>query len=195
MRRLISPLTAIAFLSLAMIANAGVKPGDDAPAFSLQDQNGKTVNLSDFQGKIVVLEWFNADCPFVQRHYKAKTMNDTNDKYKDKDVVWLAINSTAGKKPADNKSAAQSMNVDHPILADTESDVAKAYGAKSTPHMFIIDKNGKIAYEGGIDNDPDGDKGSGRVNYVDKALSEMLDGKPVSEPQTKQYGCGVHFKK
>ena len=194
MRKLITPLTAIAVLAVAMIANAGVKPGDDAPAFSLQDQDGKTVSLSDFKGKTVVLEWFNDGCPFVQRLYKAKEMNDTADKYKDKDVVWLAINSTSGKKSADNKSAAETMGVDHPILADTDSTVAKAYGAKSTPHMFIIDKDGKIAYTGAIDNDPQGDK-SDKVNYVDKALTEMLAGKPVSEPQTASYGCGVHYSR
>ena len=191
MRKMIAPLTAFSVLAVALIASASVKPGDEAPAFSLQDQNGKTANLSDYKGKIVVLEWFNDGCPFVQRHYKAKTMND---KYKDKDVVWLAINSTAGKKPADNKSAAESMNVDHPILADTDSSVAKAYGAKSTPDMFVIDKDGKIAYEGAIDNDPDGTKAD-KVNYVDKALSEILAGKSVSEPQTESYGCHVHYQK
>jgi peroxiredoxin len=194
MRKLIAPLTALAVLSVALIASAGIKPGQDAPAFSLQDQDGKTVSLSDFKGKIVVLEWFNEGCPFVQRHYKAKTMNDTADKYKDKDVVWLAVNSTAGKTSADNKSAAQSMGVDHPILADKDGTVGKEYNAKHTPYMVIIDKDGKIAYTGGIDNDPNGEK-SDRVNYVDKALGEMIAGKTVSEPETESYGCGIHYAK
>src|SRR3954451_5539352 len=112
MRKLLASLSGLAVvamaLSLAVAADTdkktGVKPGDTAPAFSLQDQDGKTVNLSDFKGKIVVLEWFNNDCPFVQRHYKAKTMNDAADKWKEKDVVWLAVNTTAGKSVSDNKA-------------------------------------------------------------------------------------------
>src|SRR3954451_14814905 len=105
MRKLLASLSGLAVvamaLSLAVAADTdkatGVKPGDTAPSFSLQDQDGKTVNLADYKGKIVVLEWFNNECPFVQRHYKAKTMNETADKWKDKDVVWLAINTTPGK--------------------------------------------------------------------------------------------------
>jgi len=193
MRNLILPLVALATLAFTLQARATVKPGDAAPAFSLQDQNGKTVSLADFKGKTVVLEWFNNDCPFVQRHYKEKTMNETADKYKDKDVVWLAIDSNDGNKPSDNKSAADTLGVNHPILADTDGKVGHAFGAESTPHMFIIDKDGKIAYQGGIDNDRDGDKGSARVNYVAKALDELLAGKPVSEPETAHYGCGVHY--
>ena len=101
MRKFLLPVTAFAVVALifALQSRAEVKPGNDAPAFSLQDQDGKTVSLADFKGKTVVLEWFNNDCPYVQRHYKANTMNETADKYKDKDVVWLAINSGEGNKP------------------------------------------------------------------------------------------------
>jgi len=203
MRKLLASLSGLAVvamaLSLAVAADTdkktGVKPGDTAPAFSLQDQDGKTVNLSDFKGKIVVLEWFNNDCPFVQRHYKAKTMNDAAEKWKDKDVVWLAINTTPGKTNETNKQVVQEWSINHPVLNDSDGTVGKEYGAKSTPHMFIIDEDGKIAYAGGIDNDPDGKKGGDRVNYVDKALEEITNGKPVSTPQTQQYGCGVHYAK
>lgn len=181
--------------ALAQRAHAAVKPGDTAPQFSLQDQDGKTVSLSDFKGKIVVLEWFNNECPYVQRHYKAQTMNTLADKWKDRDVVWLAVNSTTGKKNSDNKAAASELSVNHPILNDSDGTVGKEYGAKSTPHMFIIDKDGKIAYTGGIDNDKEGNKGAEKVNYVDKALDEITQGRPVSTPQTEQYGCGVHYAK
>ena len=198
MRKLLLPVTAfvVVALALAVQSRSATKPGDDAPAFSLQDQDGKTVSLADFKGKIVVLEWFNDTCPFVQRHYKAKTMDTTADKYKDKDVAWLAINSGEGTNSSSNKTAASSLGVNHPILSDANGTVGKAYGAKSTPHMFIIDKDGKIAYAGGIDNDPskEGDKAD-KVNYVDKALSEITSGKEVSEKQTEQYGCGVHYAK
>ncbi len=170
--------------------------GKPAPAFSLQDQTGKTVNLSDFKGKIVVLEWFNQGCPYVVRHYeKLNTMNTLSEQYSSKDVAWLAINSTSGKSNDDNKASAESWKINHPVLNDTDKTAAKAYGAKTTPHMFIIDKSGNLAYSGGIDNDPEGTKTEGKVNYVQKALDELTAGQPVSEPKTKQYGCGVKYEK
>ena len=135
MRTYLFPLAALVVLAFTLPSSATVKPGNTAPAFSLQDQNGKTVSLSDFKGKIVVLEWFNNGCPFVQRLYKAKTMNDTADKYKDKDVVWLAIDSNAGNTPADNKSAASELDVNHPILADSDGKVGQAYGAIHAAHV------------------------------------------------------------
>jgi peroxiredoxin len=186
----------LGFFSAARADDAEAAIGKEAPAFSLQDQNGKTVNLSDYKGKIVVLEWWNNECPVVQRHYKANTMNSMADKYSSKDVVWIAINSTNGKTNDNNKAAGSEMGItSRPILNDSDGKVGKAYGAKSTPHMFIIDKEGKLAYMGGIDNDPQGDKKEGVVNYVDKALTELLNGQPVSEPKTKQYGCGVKYAK
>lgn len=185
----------LAAVTLAFAADKA-SIGKAAPAFSLQDQNGKTVSLADNKGKIVVLEWFNNDCPYVVRHYeKDKTMSTLSEKYSSKDVVWLAINSTDGKKGDDNKKIAESWSIKYPVLSDSDGSVGKAYGAKTTPHMFIIDKDGNLAYAGGIDNDPDGKLGDKRVNYVEKALDELLAGKPVSEPQTKQYGCGVKYGK
>jgi peroxiredoxin len=171
----------------------GVAIGQAAPQFSLQDQNGKTVNLSDYAGKIVVLEWVNPNCPFVQRHYKAKTMVNLANEFAPKGVVWLAINTTASADNAFNKNFADANNVPYPILNDSAGNVGKAYQAKSTPDMFIIDKSGNLAYSGAIDNDPDGDRGNDRVNYVQKALDEMLAGQSVSVPETKSYGCGVHY--
>ncbi len=188
-------VAALGVLSLARAANVQPKAelGKPAPDFSLQDQNGKTISLSDYQGKIVVLEWFNNECPYVQRHYREQTMNKLVDAYAPKGVVWLAINSTAGKTNQDNKAAASELGVNHPILNDSAGTVGHEYGAKSTPHMFIIDKAGNLVYTGAIDNDRDGDRTEGKVNYVQKALDELLAGKPVSEPRTRQYGCTVHY--
>jgi len=122
-------------------------------------------------------------------------MNSLAERFSSKDVLWLAINSTSGKTNDNNKSIAGEWNINHPVLNDSDGKVGKAYGAKSTPHMFIIDKAGNLAYAGGIDNDPNGDKKEGKVNYVEKALNELLNGQPVSEPKTKQYGCGVKYAK
>jgi peroxiredoxin len=181
-----------------MMAQAGsdtarVAIGATAPQFTLQDQNGKPVSLSDYAGKVVVLEWTNPGCPFVQRHYKAKTMTTLASQYKPQDVVWLAINSTHDVTNADNLSWASEQGIQYPILNDASGATGHAYGARSTPDMFVIDKTGKIVYSGAIDNDPRGDKGSDKVNYVAKALDEVLASKPVSTPQTKSYGCSVHY--
>ena len=195
-------LSTVAVLALAFTfayadekKSAGVKPGDSAPQFSLKDQDGKTVNLSDYSGKIVVLEWFNDGCPYVVRHHeKSTTMADTAKKYKEKDVAWLAINTTPGKTSADNKAVAGKWNIAYPILTDADGSVGKAYGAKTTPHMFIVDQKGTIAYAGAIDNDPEGNK-SDRVNLVDKALGELTSGTSVTTPMSKPYGCGVKYPK
>src|SRR5438034_600896 len=160
MRKIYLP-TMLAVLALAMTFALAAdekkaQVGSPAPAFSLQDTGGKTVNLSDSAGKIVVLEWINPDCPYVQRHYNLKTMTSLADKNKDKGVVWLAI-ATGDTANADKlKTFASEQNISYPILLDPEGTTARAYGAKSTPHMFIIDKDGKLAYAGGIDDQPIG---------------------------------------
>ena len=188
-------LLAFSFAGDKMKDKSGPKPGDMAPAFSLTDQNGQTVTSDQLKGKIVVLEWFNNECPFVVKFYKGGHMNQWASTYMGKDVVWLAVNSTNGKAVADNKAVAAEWKIDRPILADTTTEVAKAYGAKNTPTMYIIDKDGKIAYRGAIDNKsvPDSSAIDGAKNYVAQALDEMLAGKPVSEPMTKAYGCNVKY--
>ena len=206
MRKVLIPAAALLAVALTLSTRAiadhhegeaKATIGKAAPDFTLKDQDGKTVKLADLKGKVVVLEWFNQGCPYVVKHYKTtKTMNATADKYKDKDVVWLAINTT-GKTDAENKETAQAWNITRPILNDTTTSVAQAYGAKATPHMYVIDKEGKLAYMGAIDDDPSesAEKGDKAVNYVAKALDEVLAGKPVSTPETKAYGCGVKYKK
>ncbi|MEO6434930.1 MAG: thioredoxin family protein [Tepidisphaeraceae bacterium] len=213
MQKFLIPLAALAVVALAFsVATAdhhekhekdkkaghdhAAKLGEAAPSFSLQDQTGKTHTLSDYAGKVVVLEWFNNDCPYVVKHYSGGAMNATAKKYADKDVVWLAINTTSGKSSDDNKAIAADWKIDRPILSDSTTEVAKAYQSKATPTMYIIDKEGKLVYWGAIDSDnsPDAKKIEGATNYVAKALDEVLAGKPVSEPKTKPYGCGVKYK-
>jgi len=173
---------------------AGAEVGKPAPAFALSDQSGKTVSLSDYSGKIVVLEWTNPNCPFVKRHYQAKTMQNLFDQYQAKGVVWLAINSTRGTTNDSNKQWADDQKIPYPVLNDVQTDASKAYHATNTPEMFIVGKDGTLLYKGAIDNDPSGDKTVGKVNFVQKALDEILADKAVSEPETKPYGCGVKYR-
>jgi peroxiredoxin len=179
--------------SIAQEKPAPAAIGASAPAFSLEDQDGKKVNLTDFAGKFIVLEWFNEECPIVQRHYKDDAMNKLAAKYKDKGVVWLAINSTNGKDNAANKKAAAAWKMNRPILNDATGKVGHQYEATNTPGMYIIDKNGNLAYSGAIDDNESGNKTSGIKNYVETALDELLAGKTVSTPKTKQYGCTVKY--
>lgn len=164
-----------------------------APAFALTDQEGNEVSLDQYDGKIVVLEWFNSTCPYVVRLYKDGHMNEIASKYKDKDVVWLAINPTPGQDQEHNRKIADEWKIDRPILADTDTKVSKAYGAKTTPHMYIIDKEGTLVYNGALDDDPNGNK-ENRVNYVSQALDELLAGESVRRQETRPYGCGVKYR-
>jgi peroxiredoxin len=166
-----------------------------APSFTLKDHNGQQVSLSDYRGKVVVLEWFNFDCPFVRPHYETGTFKTLADKYADDGVVWLAINSTHYVKPQQNRDWAEKYDLPYPILSDTDGKVGKAYGAKTTPHLFIINGSGNIVYEGAIDNSPRGKLSEGVVNYADKALEEVTSGQSVSTPFAKPYGCSVKYKK
>ncbi len=167
-----------------------------APGFTLNSFDGKTISLSGYKGKIVVLEWFNYECPFVLRHYgNQPTMIGLANKYKDKNVVWLAINSTSHATPEANIEFAEKRKLPYPILDDRSGTVGRAYGAKTTPHMYVIDTRGSIAYQGAIDNDERGRKRQGVINYVDKALAELTSGKLVSTTDTMSYGCTVKYAK
>jgi len=175
------------------VVETGVAIGKPAPAFSLTDQDGKTVQLSDYAGKLIVLEWMNPACPIVQRHYSAGTMIGLYKQYKDKGIVWLSIDSTSTDDNAADKKWATGQQVPWPILSDAGGATGKAYGATNTPGMFVIGTDGAVLYKGAIDNDPQGDRGASGVNYVSQALDEILAGKPVSAPETKQYGCSVKY--
>jgi peroxiredoxin len=167
--------------------------GQPAPQFTLQNQDGATVNLSSFAGRIVVLEWVNPECPFVQRHYQQHTMVNLAAKYQPQNVAWLSINSSHTVTNADDKQWATSQSIPYPVLNDASGTVGHEYGATNTPEMYVINKDGKLVYKGAIDNDRDDTLGSAKVNYVDQALSEVLAGKSVSTPDTKPYGCTVKY--
>ncbi len=170
--------------------------GIKAPGFTLASFEGKDVSLSDFKGRIVVLEWFNDECPFVRAHYdKATTMIDLSKKYKAKNVVWLAINSTNNATETKYKQFIKNHVLPYPILDDRSGVVGRAYGAKTTPHIFIVDGEGTIVYDGGIDDSPMGRKGAKGINYVDAALASLTGGESVVNPKTKPYGCNVKYKK
>jgi peroxiredoxin len=176
-------------------------PGQPAPAFTLTDLAGKPVNLADYRGKTVVLEWHNFACPFVQKHYRSGNMQSLQKKYAS-DVVWLAVNSTARTafdymEPAKvSQQLAEFKAAPARYLMDEPGEVGRAYGAKTTPHMYIIDPAGKVAYNGAIDDRHSTNVADvkGAKNYVAAALDEMKAGKPVSVASTTPYGCSVHYK-
>jgi peroxiredoxin len=173
--------------------------GETAPAFSLKGADGKTYSLADYKGKVVVLEWVNPQCPFSDRHAREKTMSALSTKYGKSQVVWLGINSTNAShanfmEPADHLAYNQKTGINYPVLYDETGKVGKAYDAKTTPHMFIIDPQGKIAYNGAIDDDPSGRKAKAeRVNFVDGGLSAKLASKAIDPAATKPYGCSVKY--
>jgi peroxiredoxin len=176
---------------LALVAGGVLAAGAKAPDFTLVNQDGKEVGLKDSAGKIVVLHWINWGCPVDMRHHKAGTVNKLVEKYKD--VVFLGINSTKSASVAANKKGVAANSLKYDVLDDHPGTTGKAYGAKCTPDMRIIAKDGTIAYEGAIDDDPRGNKGDDAVNYVDKALAELIAGKAVSTPKTRPYGCSVKY--
>ncbi len=182
---------------------ADIRLGKPAPDFSLKDANGTTHRLSDYRGKIVVLEWVNYGCPFVNKHYQSGNMQSLQRKYTQQGVVWLSICSSAKNKqgyyePAEiNKKKKELKAFYTAYLIDEAGTVGRLYGAKTTPHMFIIDKQGNLIYAGAID-----DKSSTRQkdiqtahNYVSDVLNRLLAGKPVKPFMTTAYGCSVKYKK
>lgn len=162
--------------------------GKPAPDFTVGDTYGKSFTLSEFKDHIVVLEWVNQDCPVSREKHDKKVMQDTYAKYAEKGVIWLGVDSTAKQKGEKNRVYTAQMRMSYPILMDTDGKVGKAFGAKTTPHMFVIDKSGKLAYDGAID-----DKGS--TNYVAAALDDLLAEKSVAKSRTKPYGCNVKYAK
>jgi len=186
---------------MIMIALTGVVAAGDvaavgaaAPAFTLTDTSGNEVSLSDYAGQVVVLEWVNPDCPFVQRHYKAGTMKSLATKYGAQDVVWLTINSTNYMDAEANAEFKAANELPYAILIDQNGEVGHLYGAATTPHMYVIDGSGTLVYVGAIDDDPRGSSGS-PTNYVAAALDEVLAGQAVTTAETKPYGCSVKYKK
>lgn len=173
--------------------------GKPAPDFSLTDVDGKSYTLAQFRGKTVVLEWFNPNCPFVARNHTKGPLKDMAAKAQQQGIVWLAINSNGPGKEGygveNNKAGMAAFHMVNPVLVDSDGKVGHAYGARTTPHMFVIDAQGTVVYRGAIDNAQDGepDQGAPFVNYVDRALSDLGAKRPVAMPDTKSYGCSVKY--
>src|SRR6266404_3307963 len=196
-------LTAITTLAACALYAGDVPPvGSAAPEFSAPDANGKTQSLSEYKGKYVVLEWFNPECPFVKKHYGSDNMQKLQAEYTGKGVVWLTIDSNAPGTEG-NISADQAKKImgswktkQTALVLDPESKVAKLYGAKNTPNMVVISPEGKIVYEGAIDSKatPNPADIPSSTNYVKAALDEAMSGKPISNTQTRPYGCHITYK-
>jgi peroxiredoxin len=176
--------------------------GSMAPDFSLTDAKGKTHSLSQYKGKYVVLEWFNPECPFVKKHYGSGNMQKLQEEYTGKGITWLTIDSNApgseGNLTADAASKVMTgwKTRQTALLLDPEGKAGRAYGAKNTPNMVVINPEGKIVYEGAIDSKatPNPADIPGSTNYVKVALDESLAGKPITTSTTKPYGCSVKYK-
>ncbi len=200
-------LTAVIAIPAIMIAasnttetTAALTIGSAVPDFTLTDINGDAHTLSDYTeaGNIVVLEWFSPDCPFVRKHYRNDTGTMTNIQADNKDekIVWLRINSGhTSHASADidhNTSTAKEWNITTPILMDGSGKIGKAYGAKRTPDMYIINPDQTLAYHGAIDNRPDA-AAPGDSNYVATALTQLLAGQSITKAETKPYGCSIKY--
>lgn len=201
-RHFVPCLACVLALGGAINAVAAPAVGQPAPDFGLTSTDGKPVRLSDFRGKHVVLEWTNPGCPFVRKHYGADNMQATQREAAGKGVIWLAINSTepgSGDylKPAQLAAwLGGHKAVVTATLMDEDGEVGKAYGARTTPHMYIVGPQGTLLYAGGIDSIPSAkvEDIKSATNYVRQGLTEVLSGKALSAPVTKPYGCSVKYK-
>ncbi|HUL76569.1 MAG TPA: thioredoxin family protein [Vicinamibacteria bacterium] len=197
-------VTAFALAALAAVtapAFAQAVVGHPAPPFSLVDSDGRARSLADFAGKVVVLEWWNYECPFVGKHYGSGNMQKLQREWTAKGVVWLAVSSSAAGKQGHvdgakaNALMKERSGAPTAVLLDHDGKVGRAYGAKTTPHMFVIDPAGRLVYAGGIDDKPSTDRADVPTarNYVVAALTEVLAGKPVTTPSSQPYGCAVKY--
>ncbi|HOW97610.1 MAG TPA: thioredoxin family protein [Kiritimatiellia bacterium] len=188
-------------VGLALIVWAEISPDGAAPDFTLPGIDGVPHSLSSARGKYVVLEWFNYDCPFVRKHYGGGNMQALQKKYTEAGAVWFSICSSApgkqGHYPAEKMAElAKQRNVaSTAVLLDPDGRVGRLYGAKTTPHIFIIDPEGKLIYQGAVDSVPSADPAdiTSAVNYVRAALDAALAGQPVEKKVTAPYGCSVKY--
>ena len=203
MKRLAFVLAGIAVLAAvgAALAAAGAVVGQAAPAFTLTDSNGQPRSLADFKGRTVVLEWWNYQCPFVGKHYGSGNMQRLQKEWTAKGVVWLTISSSAaGKQGYVDGARANALmkekgGAQTAVLLDHDGKVGRAYGAKTTPHLFVIDARGTLVYEGGMDDKPSTDQAdiATAKSYIVAALAEVTAGKPVTTPTSLPYGCSVKY--
>jgi peroxiredoxin len=201
-RRVFGTLAAVAAIALfATPSLAEPKVGAPAPTFTAVDSNGKTVNLSDYKGKTIVLEWTNDGCPYVRKHYGSGNMQALQKKWTDQGIVWLSvISSPPGEQGFADAARANSLTTDRKaaptaVLLDPKQQVAKSYGALVTPHMYIIKPDGVLAYAGAIDDKPSTSAADipKSTNLVAAALDALKAGKPVPTPSTRAYGCSVKY--
>lgn len=185
---------------LATAAGAGTV-GKPAPEFTLNDVSGKAVKLADFRGRYVVLEWVNPECPYVEKHYGSANMQGLQKDYTGQKVAWLTINSTReghSEYYPPQKMAAWTKEMNaapSATLLDPTGKVGRAYNARTTPHMYIIDPKGTLVYAGGIDDKRSTSMGDVKTakNYVRAAMGEALAGKPISAASTSPYGCSIKY--
>ena len=195
-------LTLVAGLAVAgMTAQAAAKVGEAAPDFTLKDTKGVEHTLAGFKGKYVVLEWLNHGCPYVAAHYQSGNMQKLQETWTAKGVVWVSVNSAGAKKGSyTSPEKADKLTADHKakptaVALDSDGTVGKAFGAKATPTMAVIDPAGKLIYFGAVDDNDSGNAEDApkAKNYVSAALEAAMAGKPVETPVTKAYGCGIHY--
>jgi peroxiredoxin len=193
--------TFLAMVVLSACSSAAAKPGQPAPDFTLTDSSGKQHKLSEYRGKLVVLEWLNYDCPYVRKHYDTKNMQSLQQKYTGEGVVWLAVvSSAAGKQGHFSNEEHQRLKQEKgshasAVLIDADGKVGKLYGASNTPQMVVVTKDGVLAYNGAIDDKPTARKEDvqGANNYLVAALEEVKAGKAVTRASTQPYGCSVKY--
>jgi peroxiredoxin len=203
MKTLTTTLPRIALLSTLTLATAALalKPGETAPDFHSTDSNGKTESLAQYRGKFVVLEWTNRDCPYTKKHYESGNMEALQHEWTAKGVVWLSVLSSApgqqgyATPEVENNYLARMKAAPTAAILDPTGTLGRLYDAKTTPHIFVIDPQGKLVYEGAIDDQPTPDPSSIKAahNYLSAALTEALAGKPVAKPVTTAYGCSVKY--
>lgn len=197
------PVT-LALTALTLVAGGvalGAAPGAQAPGFTIADTGGKAVRLADYRGKYVVLEWTNPECPFVRKHYTSGNMQALQKEWGAKDVVWLAVNSTNAshpefKTPEQMRDWMRAQGASPAAtLLDRTSETGRAYGARTTPQMFVVDPAGNLIYQGAIDDKRSANPADAKTanNYVRAALTEALAGKPVTVASTAPYGCSVKY--
>lgn len=198
MKKMILGILALMLTTAIALADATV--GKPAPDFTAKDINGKTHKLSDYKGKIIVLEAYNLDCPYCANHFKTGAMQELQAEATGKGVVWLLVNSSNPKSGSYRNPAAAKKEWDQQKIKatawidDSDGKIGKAYGLKTTPHMIVIDKDGKVAYNGAIDDraQPEGDPRKAR-NYVRQAINNLLAGQPIQVANTRSYGCGIKY--
>jgi peroxiredoxin len=204
MKRLAPVALAAAVLALMPVIGLAQAPkvGQPAPAFTATDDRGGSRSLADYKGRIVVLEWHNNGCPYVQKHYNSHKMQTLQKEWTDKGVAWLTIISSAPGlqgyvTPEQSQAfAAKSGMASTAVLLDPKGDLGHLYDARTTPQMFVIDKAGLLVYDGAIDDRPTADPSSltGARNYVTAALTDVFAGRPVAMPTSVPYGCTVKYK-